>query len=79
MKVDGFRALAHIDAGNGERISRNGNTFHGFADLAASIAQRLRLVRLPAGAAAIRVLFGIHKSVISGIVTRARCGCEVTV
>jgi hypothetical protein len=34
LKVDGFRALAHIDAGRGELISRNGNTFRGFADLA---------------------------------------------
>jgi ATP dependent DNA ligase domain len=38
LKIDGFRALAHINAGNGELISRNGNTFHGFAHLAAWIA-----------------------------------------
>ena len=25
LKVDGFRALAHIEAGKGELISRNGN------------------------------------------------------
>ena len=35
LKIDGFRALAHIEEGKGELISRNGNTFHGFADLAA--------------------------------------------
>ena len=34
LKVNGFRALAHIDAGQGQLISRNGNTFRGFADLA---------------------------------------------
>jgi bifunctional non-homologous end joining protein LigD len=39
LKIDGFRALAHIQAGKGELISRNGNTFHSFADLAAWIAE----------------------------------------
>jgi bifunctional non-homologous end joining protein LigD len=43
LKIDGFRALAHIEGGNGELISRNGNTFHGFADLAAWIAEHLRV------------------------------------
>jgi bifunctional non-homologous end joining protein LigD len=41
LKVDGFRALAHVSAGKGELISRNGNTFRGFADLAAWIAENL--------------------------------------
>src|SRR5262249_55898617 len=27
LKIDGFRALAHINAGQGQLISRNGNTF----------------------------------------------------
>jgi bifunctional non-homologous end joining protein LigD len=43
LKIDGFRALAHIQAGEGELISRNENTFHGFADLAAWIAAHLRV------------------------------------
>ena len=43
LKIDGFRALAHIDAGKGELISRNGNTFRGFADLATWIAEHLRV------------------------------------
>jgi len=43
LKIDGFRALAHIAAGEGELISRNGNTFHGFADLSAWIAEHLRV------------------------------------
>jgi len=34
LKIDGFRALAHSDAGKEQLISRNGNTFHGSADLA---------------------------------------------
>ena len=35
LKIDGFRALAQIQNGEGELISRNGNTFfRGFADLA---------------------------------------------
>ena len=43
LKIDGFRALAHIEGGKGELISRNGNTFRGFADLATWIAGRLRV------------------------------------
>src|SRR5262245_53941543 len=31
LKIDGFRALAHIDGGQAQLISRNGNTFRGFA------------------------------------------------
>ena len=27
LKIDGFRALAHIEGGQGQLISRNGNTF----------------------------------------------------
>jgi bifunctional non-homologous end joining protein LigD len=33
----------HIQDGQGELISRNGNTFHGFADLATWIAEHLRV------------------------------------
>jgi len=43
LKVDGFRALAHIEAGQGQLISRSGNTFRGFADLATWIAKHLRV------------------------------------
>jgi bifunctional non-homologous end joining protein LigD len=43
LKIDGFRALAHMEAGKGELISRNGNTFRGFADLATWIAEHLRV------------------------------------
>ena len=43
LKVDGFRALAHTEAGKGELISRNGNTFRGFADLATWIAEHLKV------------------------------------
>src|SRR5215510_1253280 len=41
LKVDGFRALGHIEADRCELISRNGNTFRGFADLATWIAEHL--------------------------------------
>ena len=34
LKVDGFRALAHVQDGRGDLISRNGNVFRGFAELA---------------------------------------------
>ena len=43
LKVDGFRALAHIEDGKGELISRNGNVFRGFAELATWIAEHLRV------------------------------------
>jgi bifunctional non-homologous end joining protein LigD len=43
LKIDGFRTLAHIRDGQGELISRNGNAFRGFADLAAWIAEHLRV------------------------------------
>jgi hypothetical protein len=31
LKIEGFRALAHTEAGRGELISENGNVFRGFA------------------------------------------------
>src|SRR5215510_1248490 len=43
LKINGFRALAHIQTSQGELISRNGNVFRGFADLAAWIAEHLRV------------------------------------
>jgi len=43
LKIDGFRALAHIQTSQGELISRNGNVFRGFADLAAWIAKHLHV------------------------------------
>jgi bifunctional non-homologous end joining protein LigD len=43
LKVDGFRALAHIDGQQGELVSRNGNVFRGFADLAEWIAKHLHV------------------------------------
>jgi bifunctional non-homologous end joining protein LigD len=42
LKVDGFRALAHIEAGYGELISRKRNVFRGFAEVATWIAGHLR-------------------------------------
>jgi KTSC domain len=38
-----YRALAYMEAGRGELISRNGNTFRGSADLATWIAEHLRV------------------------------------
>ena len=43
VKVDGFRALSYIEAGQGQLISRNGNIFGGFAELATWIAERVRV------------------------------------
>src|SRR4051794_25535209 len=43
LKIDGFRALAHIQDAKGELVSRNGNVFRGFAELATWIAEHLRV------------------------------------
>src|SRR5690349_18006712 len=43
LKIDGFRALAHLKDGRGELVSRNGNTFHGFAELSDRLANHLRV------------------------------------
>jgi bifunctional non-homologous end joining protein LigD len=43
LKVDGFRALAHIADGKGELISRNGNVFRGFAELSTWLAEHLKV------------------------------------
>jgi bifunctional non-homologous end joining protein LigD len=44
LKYDGFRALAHIRSGRCKLVSRNGNQFASFSDLANSIATSLPLM-----------------------------------
>jgi len=39
LKLDGFRALAHFENGKAELVSRNGNTFASFRNLASTIAR----------------------------------------
>jgi ATP-dependent DNA ligase len=41
LKIDGFRALAHLHGGQGELVSRNGNVFRGFGDLAQWLADHI--------------------------------------
>jgi ATP-dependent DNA ligase len=43
LKIGGFRALAYLEHGRGELISTSGNTFHGFPDFAAWLAEHLRV------------------------------------
>src|SRR5437870_13532760 len=43
LKIDGFRALAYIENGECRLVSRNGNVFHGFADLANWVGKNLRV------------------------------------
>jgi len=45
LKYDGFRALAMLQSGRAQLISRNGNPFASFADLAHSIAADLKVDR----------------------------------
>jgi len=42
LKLDGFRSLAYIEAGECRLVSRNGNTFASFRDLAAQVAASFR-------------------------------------
>ncbi len=39
LKIDGFRAFAHIENGQCDLVSRNGNTFRNFRDLAQWIVE----------------------------------------
>ena len=43
LKIDGFRSLAYIENGQCELVSRNGNTFRNFKDLAHWIGEHLRI------------------------------------
>src|SRR5215471_10861640 len=43
LKVDGFRSLAYIEKGQCDLVSRNGNTFRNFKDLAQWIGENLRV------------------------------------
>ncbi len=43
LKIDGFRSLAYIENGQCDLVSRNGNTFHNFKDLAQWIGDNLRV------------------------------------
>jgi bifunctional non-homologous end joining protein LigD len=43
LKIDGFRALTHVENGRSELVSRNGNTFRGFSELADWIATHLKV------------------------------------
>jgi bifunctional non-homologous end joining protein LigD len=41
LKIDGFRSLAYIENGQCDLVSRNGNTFRNFKDLALWIGENL--------------------------------------
>jgi len=43
LKIDGFRSLAYIENGKCNLVSRNGNTFRNFKDLAQWIGEHLRV------------------------------------
>jgi bifunctional non-homologous end joining protein LigD len=43
LKIDGFRSLACIENGQFDLVSRNGNSFRNFKDLAQWIAENLRV------------------------------------
>src|SRR5215813_8429727 len=43
LKIDGFRSFACIENGQCELVSRNGNTFRNFKDLAQWIGEHLRV------------------------------------
>jgi bifunctional non-homologous end joining protein LigD len=41
LKLDGFRALAHVDSGDARLVSRNGHRFRAFAPLCVALAAAL--------------------------------------
>ena len=41
LKLDGFRSLAYIEKGQCDLVSRNGNTFRYFKDLAQWVGENL--------------------------------------
>jgi len=41
LKIDGFRSLAYVENGRCDLVSRNGNTFRTFKDLALWIGENL--------------------------------------
>ena len=43
LKIDGFRSLAFVENGQCDLVSRNGNTFLNFKDLAQWIGENLRV------------------------------------
>src|SRR5262245_30349677 len=43
IKDDGFRALASVQAGECQLVSRNGNVFRGFRELSGWIGRRLKI------------------------------------
>jgi ATP-dependent DNA ligase len=43
LKIDGFRSLAYVEKGKCDLVSRNGNTFRNFKDLALWIGENLRV------------------------------------
>src|SRR5262249_18236216 len=43
LKIDGFRSLTYIENGQCELVSRNGNSFRNFKDLAKWIGEYLRV------------------------------------
>jgi bifunctional non-homologous end joining protein LigD len=43
LKIDGFRSLAYSENGKCDLVSRNGNTFRNFKDLAQWIGENLRV------------------------------------
>ena len=49
LKIDGYRSLAYLEAGECRLVSRHGNVFHGFRDLAQWIGENLRVEERGAG------------------------------
>jgi bifunctional non-homologous end joining protein LigD len=43
LKIDGFRSLAYVENGQCDLVSRNGNTFRNFKDLAQWIGENLHV------------------------------------
>jgi bifunctional non-homologous end joining protein LigD len=75
LKYDGFRALAVIQAGHTQLVSRNGHPFTSFADLGAAISADLNIE----GKAVLdgEIVCEDHhgRSQLRRATGRVRCGC----
>jgi bifunctional non-homologous end joining protein LigD len=70
-KIDGFRSLAYIENGQCEIISRNGNTFRNFKDLAQWIGEHLRVGNAVIGGE-IACVDDVGRSVFNDLLFRRR-------
>src|SRR5204863_9434178 len=71
LKIDGFRSLAYIENGQCDLVSRNGNTFRNFKDLAQWIGENLTVENAVIDSE-IACIDGLGRSVFNDLLFRRR-------